>query len=200
MAKKKESKGLEKIKLDFSKLLLGSIIVNVLFLLYGVVTYLNPLIDLTVMRVMLGVCFIILGAYAIFEFTQKDKNPLFNLNIVWGILAILTGLLAIINPFNINKIFTFSLGIYLVIIALSRILDAIKLKKIGYDGWSLIITIGIILLIFGVFIMINPARMEDVETASIFVILASILEICNYILLYTKKEDILKLLNPKKGK
>ena len=194
MAKKNEKKGLEQTKLDFR----GSIIVNILFLLYGLITYLNPLIDLTLMRVMLGSCFIILGAYAIFEYIKRRPNPLLNLNIVWGILAILTGLFAIINPFNINKIFTFTLGIYLIIIALARILNAIKLKKLSYDGWSLILTIGIILLIFGVFIMINPARMEDVETASIFAILASILEICNYILLYTKKDEIQKMLKPKK--
>ena len=54
--------------------------------------------------------------------------------------------------------------------------------------------IAIILLIFGIFILINPmAAMDLAEAAGIFIILASILEICNSIMLYTKAQDILKL-------
>ena len=183
------------MKLDFSKILLGSIILNVLFLLFGIIIYMNPTITLELTGIILGVYFILFGLYAIFEFIFKDNNPLFGLNILWGILAIIAGLFVMINPFQIIKILTFALGIFLIIISIRKILNAIKLKKYGYDGWSLILVIAIILLIFGIFIMINPmASMDLVEATGIFIILSSILEICNAIMLYTKAKEILKLL------
>ena len=51
-----------------------------------------------------------------------------------------------------------------------------------------------VLLIFGVFIAVNPmAAMDLVQVAAIFIILSSILEICNLIMIYSKAKDIVKL-------
>ena len=195
MAKKKEKTLFEKIKIGFNKMLIGSIILNILFLLFGIIVYSNPRVSLELLGIFLGVYFIIFGLYAIFEFIARDNNPLYGLNILWGILAIIVGLLAIINPFGISTILTFTLGIYLIIISISKIIDAFKLRKYKYDGWALILVISIILLIFGIFIIINPiiSAMEITEVTGIFIILASILEICNAIMLYTKAKDVLEI-------
>ena len=187
MAKKKEKTLLDKMKLNFNKILVGSIILNVLFLLFGVIIYLNSRITIELTGIILGIYLMIFGVYAIYEFIIRDGNPLFRLNIFWGVLSIITGLFVIINPFEFVKILTFTLGIYLLIISIRKIIDAFKLKKYEYDGWALMIAIAIILLIFGIFIIINPmASMDLVEATGIFIILASILEICNSIQLYTK--------------
>lgn len=194
MASKKGKTFIDKIKLDFSKLLIGDIILNLLFLLFGIIIYLNPQITLETSGIILGIYFIIFGLFAIYEYFIRDNNPLYSLNILWGILAIITGLFVIVDPFKFFKILTFALGIYLIIVSIRKVIDTFKLKKSGYDGWSLMLAIAIILLIFGIFILINPmAAMDLAEAAGIFIILASILEICNSILLYTKAQDILKL-------
>ena len=195
MKKKKEKTLLDKIKIGFNKILIGSIILNILFLLFGLIVYSNPRVSLELLGIFLGVYFIVFGLYAIFEFIARDNNPLYGLNILWGILAVIVGLLAIINPFGISTILTFTLGIYLIIVSISKIIDSFKLRKYKYDGWSLILVISIILLIFGIFIIINPiiSAMEITEVAGIFIILASILEICNAIMLYSKAKDVLEL-------
>ena len=181
MAKKKEKTLLDKMKLNFNKILIGSIILNVLFLLFGVIIYLNSRITIELTGII------------------RDGNPLFRLNIFWGVLSIIAGLFVIINPFEFVKILTFTLGIYLLIISIRKIIDAFKLKKYEYDGWALMLAIAIILLIFGIFIIINPmASMDLVEATGIFIILASILEICNSIQLYTKANEVLNLFKNEK--
>ena len=198
MAKKKEKTLLERIKLNFSKILIGSIILNILFLIFGIYIYLEPYIALELAGIILGIYLMIFGVYAIYEFIIRDNNPLFSLNVLWGILAIIAGLLVMINPFEITKILTFALGIYLVIIGIRKIINALRLRKYKYDGWALVLVIAIILLIFGVFIIINPmASMDIVEVTGICIILASILEICNSIMLYTKATEILDLFKKK---
>lgn len=199
MAKKKEKTILEKIKLNFNKILIGSIILNIFFLLFGVIIYLNPIITLELTGIILGVYFLIFGIYTIYEFLVGDSNPLFKLNLIWGILFMIVGLLVMINPFKIVKILTFALGIYLTVVAIRKSIEAFRLKKYKYDGWVLILVIAIILLVFGIFIMINPmASMDIVEVTGIFIILASILEICNSIMLYTKAKDLLNLFKTEK--
>ena len=199
MAKKKEKTLLDKMKLNFNKILVGSIILNVLFLLFGVIIYLNSRITIELTGTILGIYLMIFGVYAIYEFIIRDGNPLFRLNIFWGVLSIITGLFVIINPFEFVKILTFTLGIYLLIISIRKIIDAFKLKKYEYDGWALMLAIAIILLIFGIFIIINPmASMDLVEATGIFIILASILEICNSIQLYTKANEVLNLFKKEK--
>lgn len=199
MAKKKEKTLLDKMKLNFNKILIGSIILNVLFLLFGVIIYLNSRITIELTGIILGIYLMIFGVYAIYEFIIRDGNPLFRLNIFWGVLSIIAGLFVIINPFEFVKILTFTLGIYLLIISIRKIIDAFKLKKYEYDGWALMLAIAIILLIFGIFIIINPmASMDLVEATGIFIILASILEICNSIQLYTKANEVLNLFKKEK--
>ncbi len=190
---------IEKIKMNFNKILIGSIILNGLFLLFGVIIYLNPVITLELTGIILGIYFLLFGLYTIYEFIIRDNNPLFKFNLIWGILFIIVGFLVMINPFKIVKILTFALGIYLTVVAIRKIIESFKLKKIEYDGWSLTLVIAIILLVFGIFIMINPmASMDIVEVTGIFIILASILEICNSIMLYTKAKDLLNLFNKEK--
>ena len=199
MAKKKEKTLLDKMKLNFNKILIGSIILNVLFLLFGVIIYLNSRITIELTGIILGIYLMIFGVYAIYEFIIRDGNPLFRLNIFWGVLSIIAGLFVIINPFEFVKILPFTLGIYLLIISVRKIIDAFKLKKYEYDGWALMLAIAIILLIFGIFIIINPmASMDLVEATGIFIILASILEICNSIQLYTKANEVLNLFKNEK--
>ena len=196
MTKKKEKNLLEKLNLNFNKMLIGSIILNVLFLIFGFILYLNPRTSLEALGVFLGIYLVIFGIFSIVEYLSKEVKPLYGLNLIWGIIAIIIGLFAIINPLKLSTILTLALSIYLIVLAISKTIEAFKLKKLKYDGWLLMLVIAIILLVFSIFIIINPiiSAMEITEVAGIFIILASILEICNSIMLYTKAKDILKLL------
>ena len=194
MKKKKEKTFLDKIKLNFSKIMLGNIILNVLFLIFGVVIYMNQYITMKMIGIIIGIYFMMFGVFAIYEFFIRSISPLFTYKIFLGVITIILGVFIIANPFNIIKILTFSLGIYLIIVSIVKILEAFKLKKYEYDGWLLVLVTSIILLIFGVFVTINPMASKDiVQVTAIFIILSSILEIANLFMIYNKSKEIIKL-------
>lgn len=196
---KKEKTLLERISLDFSKIILSSIVLNIIFLLIGLCIYLKPLIALTTVGLIIGICFMVFGLFDIYEFLNRKATPIFAYRLFLGILAIVLGIFIIVNPFKLIKILTLSLGIYLIINAIFKGLESIKLKSYGYDGWLLMLVISIILLIFGIIIAINPmAAMDLAEATGIFIVLASILEISNLFMLYGKSKEIVKLLKKKK--
>ena len=81
-----------------------------------------------------------------------------------------------------------------------KLLESFNFKKYGYDGWLIMLVTSFLLLIFGVFIAVNPleASMDIIQVMAIFIILSSILEICNLIMIYSKTKDILKLFKNEK--
>lgn len=190
----KEKTFLEKLKGDFGKLILGSIILNILFLIFGIIIFMNVNLTIEVVGVIIGIYFVVFGLFDIVEYLSKNIAPIFKYKIFGAVVSILLGLFIIFNPFKIVKIITFTLGIYLVVISILKLFTTFNLKKYGYDGWLVMLVTSFVLLIFGVFIAVNPmAAMDLVQVAAIFIILSSILEICNLIMIYSKAKDIVKL-------
>ena len=191
---------LEKLKVGFEKFILGSIVLNILFLIFGIIIFMNVNITVQMVGVITGIYFIIFGLFAIVEFLSKREVPIFKYKIFGGILTILLGFFIMFNPFKIIKIVTFALGIYLIIVSICKLLESFNLKKYGYDGWLIMLVTSFLLLIFGVFIAVNPldASMDIIQVTAIFIILSSILEICNLIMIYSKTKDIVKLFKNEK--
>lgn len=188
----------EKLKLDFSKMILGSVILNILFLVFGVIIFMNADITVEVVGVIIGIYLVLFGLFAVLEYFMRKELPIFNIKIFIGILAIIIGIVSIFDPFKITKLITFVLGLYLIVIAIGKLLESLELKKYGYDGWLIMLVTSVLLLVFGVFIAVNPMATTDlVQAAAIFIILSSILEVCNLIMIYSKAKDIVKLF--KKG-
>lgn len=196
--KKKEVENktfLDRIMLDFKNITLGSIILNVLFLAIACFMYLNHSVTEMVAGIIIGICFILFGVLDIYEYLTRKINPLYSWRIIAGVLFIILGIFIMANPFKITKILTFALGIYLIIEAIFKVMDALKLKACKYEAWSLVLVTSIILLILGVFIAINPmASMYLIEAASLFIILSCILEIANLLMFYSRSKEIVKLL------
>lgn len=192
--KRKEEKTiLDKIRLDFGKITIAGILLNILFLIFGVIIYMNPYITASAVGVIIGIYFIIFGLFDIYEFFMRDSSPIFKYKIFLGVLALILGIFVMVNPFNLIKILTIALGIYLIIMAIVKFIEALKMKKYGYDGWLILLVTSIILLAFGVLTTINPmASMDIIQVCGIFIILASILEVCNLIMMFTKANDIMK--------
>jgi len=186
---------LDKISFDFGKIILGAIILEGIFLLTGVLMYSKPLMVANAAGIILGVYLFIYGIFQIYEFLIRKSNPLYKFNIFLGFLSIILGVIIIVNPFKLIKILTITLGIYLILTAIFKAIDALRLKKYGFDGWLILLVTSVLLLIFGIFTAIDPlASMDIIEVAGIFIILASVLEICNLIMMYGKSKEIAKLL------
>ncbi len=194
LKKKKEKTFLDKIKGDFKKIMLGSIILNILFLIFGIIIYMHPMYTLKLVGIILGIYFIFFGLLNIYKYLTRQYNPIFNYNIFLGILIIILGIFTMTNPFKLFKILTLALGIYLIVVGILKLYETIKLKKYGFDGWLLLLVEAILELLLGIYVAINPtSSMDIVEMTGIFIILGSILELVDTVLCYSKAKDIEKL-------
>ena len=115
--RKKNLTLLDKISFSFDKVMLGYIFLDVLFLILGIIFYSNPYMAIRTAGIVLGIGIILFGLYDIYEFLLRKDTPLFRGHLILGILAIILGILTIVEPFNLVKFLTMVLGIYLAILA-----------------------------------------------------------------------------------
>ncbi|MBE6154664.1 MAG: hypothetical protein E7163_03745 [Firmicutes bacterium] len=192
--KKKEKSFLEKISFEFNKIILADIVLNILFLVFGFIIYMNPYVTANIVGIIIGLYFIFFGIFAIYEFLMRKDLPIFKFKIFMGVLLLILGLFVMLNPLKIIKILTLTIGMYLIVISTVKLLETFKLKKISYDGWIIMLVTSILLFIFGLLMLINPmASMDIIQLTGIFIVLSCILEIANLFMIYTKAKDIKKL-------
>jgi uncharacterized membrane protein HdeD (DUF308 family) len=73
-----------------------------------------------------------------------------------GILMILLGLFIILNPSKLASVIPITIGLYLIIIAISKLSDSFEYKSANYDKWYNFLLSSILTLIIGLVILFNP--------------------------------------------
>ncbi len=191
MANKRTKKNVEK---NFNTLIAFSILGDVLLIIFGAVMLFNPGFTNKIIGLILGVILLVNGASLIFDFFKRDGAKIYSLNILFGILISILGLVLIAYPYSVISFVTICIGIYLIISGAVKINHAIWLKKAKEESWNLVITNGIILLVLGLLIIFNPfANLAVTQVIGIFIIVSSIIKISNTILFKNKAQDIIKI-------
>ena len=78
---KNEGNFLKNIRADFRKIIFGSILLNILFLIFGIIIFMNVNMTIEVVGVVAGIYFIIFGLYSVFEYFSKELLPIFRYKI-----------------------------------------------------------------------------------------------------------------------
>lgn len=104
--------------------------------------------------IMLGVLLLVGGAVVIIDaFTfWRGKSKGFILHVLMGILYLLAGAILIKNPLEGSISITLFLGIFYIILGISRIAYSLSMRMLGW-GWTLFN--GMISLLLGILIIAN---------------------------------------------
>jgi uncharacterized membrane protein HdeD (DUF308 family) len=104
--------------------------------------------------IMLGILLLVGGAVVIIDaFTfWRGKNKGFFLHVLMGIVYLLAGAILIKNPIEGSISITLFLGIFYIILGVSRIAYSLSMRMLSW-GWSLFN--GIITLLLGILIIAN---------------------------------------------
>ena len=129
-----------------------------------------------------GLIFIYTGILAIYKFIKRDGAKLYSLNIIFGILSVILGVVIIFVPTSVISYINIIFGIFLIILGGNKVTYGIWFK-IGDDAsWSITLVSGIMLILFGVLLIANP--FESFLTA---------LDITTSIMLRRRSDEIVKI-------
>ena len=129
-----------------------SLLSSIVFAILGIILITNPEGTVKFVSAILGIMFILAGAYKIISYYQnKGKYDIMNYDIAYGIIAIILGIATIAYSEQICSIFRIFIGIWIVYSSIMRFSLALKLKTISSNIWIYSIILAICMFICGLY-------------------------------------------------
>ena len=128
----------------------------IIYVVIGILMLVRPKFICDAVNYIIGAFIIIVGLTYLFKLLQ-DKNirEFSKLELLIGFFAIGFGIFLIINSNLLVSILPLATGIIILIDALSQISSGFKLKKCGNKTWYINILVGVLFLSFAIFVIIN---------------------------------------------
>lgn len=127
----------------------------------------------------IGGILIALGVLGIIKFVQgTNKEQQTELDIVYGIVSVILGIVVIKNPQAIASIIPTILGISIVINSATKLQYAFELKANGNNLWKSTMVISIISTLCGIVLIFNPfkALTSFTKIVGIFIVIYAVLD------------------------
>ena len=127
----------------------------------------------------IGGILIALGVLGIIKFVQgTNKEQQTELDIVYGIVSVILGIVVIKNPQAIASIIPTILGISIVINSATKLQYAFELKANGNNLWKSTLVISIISTLCGIVLIFNPfkALTSFTKIVGIFIVIYAVLD------------------------
>ena len=162
------------------------IIAALVLLFFGVLLLFKSELTIVTITYVIGGMLIGVGFLAIIRFTRHFReNYGTELDIIYGIVTIIMGLLVIKNPHVIGSIIPIIIGISIIIKSSIKLQHSLELRGIGTKDWIVSLVISIISLVCGVILLFNPFKGAIILTQIIgaLIIVYSVLDIVSTIIL-----------------
>ena len=127
----------------------------------------------------IGGILIALGVLAIIKFIQGTNNEQKReLDIVYGIVTVILGIIVIKNPEAIASIIPIILGISIIISSATKLQYAFELKANGNNLWKTTMVLSIISTLCGIILLFNPfkALTSFTQVVGIFIVIYAVLD------------------------
>ncbi len=133
-----------------------SIAESLVFAILGIILIWQKDAIMSMIAYILGAVFILLGIIKVINYVQtKSKSDLYNYELVYGIMAVIIGIVIMVYSSTISKIFGIIIGMWIVYSSVVRASSALKLKQIKSNIWIYSLVIAIIMLICGLVVIFN---------------------------------------------
>ena len=176
-------------KKGFTSSIITSIILAVLGILLIVAT------EATIISIsyIIGGILILLGFFGLVDYIRKiDTETKTSVDLVYGIVTVILGVLIVMNPKAIASIINYVLGIIIVISSAVKLNYAIQLKGNNNSLWKSTIIFSLITTICGLILIFKPFTGAIVATKIIGAIVL-IYAILNIISTLTIRKEVLNL-------
>ena len=169
-----------------------SIITSLAFTVMGLIITYNPKAIFQFISYLLGGILIFYGLIKIIEyFKMKDSYDLYNDELIYGIIAILLGVVVILCSGMIETLLRILIGLWIIYSGAMRIEIAIKLQRMNIDNkiWATVLLIAFAMFLCGVYIIANPGAV--MITIGIMMVVYGIMDIIEEIIFMRNAKNLL---------
>ena len=130
--------------------------VMLVYVIIGLIMILNPSFVLDAVNYIIGILIILYGLiYSISLYQKWDSTMYGKFDLLGSVLCISFGIFLIVNSNVLSSLIPFCTGVIIFMDAIMQIYKSFTLKKVGFIRWWISLIIGIILVAFSVYIIVN---------------------------------------------
>lgn len=171
----------------------SSIVMSLLLITLGILLVFYSEVTIISISYVIGGILIAIGVLAILKFIKNanSKNP-DSLDIVYGMVSIILGILVITHPSAIASFIPLVIGIMIMINSGTKLQYALELKANKNKIWKSTMVIAIISAVCGVLLLFNPFKGAVVITQiiGIFILIYAVLDLISTISI---RKNVLKI-------
>lgn len=183
---------MQKLMKSFYK---SSLITSIVLLIIGTLLLFKSNDTIIAISYILGSILFVLGIIAIINFFRESSLNAYNdLNIVYGIVTIILGVLIISDPTAIATFIPFVVGLSILISSSIKLAYSIELKNDNDEIWKSTLIMSAIGALCGVLILFNPFKTSVMvfKIIGIFIIIYALLDIISVIQIKKDFKEIKK--------
>ncbi len=178
----------------YNRMIIYSLLTSILAILVGLTLMFLPSVSNKIVGIIMGVVILIFGINAVYKYFHRDGAKIYSLNIVFGVLYSILGVVIILYPFSVMEFVTVCLGIFIIINGATKINYGVWLKKGNEDSWLVTLVTGIFLVIIGIMLVFNPfASLTLTQLCGAFLIIVGILNVSDTILFKKRAKEIMEI-------
>lgn len=157
-----------------------SIINSAILLIFGILLIVQSEATIVTISYVIGGILVALGVIAILRYVTKINNlEKSELDIVYGVVCAIMGILVIKNPQAIASIIPFIIGIIIVINSATKLQYSLELRRRENNLWLSTLILSIVMTVCGVALIFNPFKGAVLLTriVGIFILIYAILDL-----------------------
>lgn len=144
------------------KLKTNVMISSILCIIIGIVLVIWPDLTMEIACLAIGAVLLIVGIMRLAAyFTARDGSVYSQVNLIFGIVLIVVGALILWQWDKVLEIVPIIVGIIIVIHGISDLRQAFTLHKNEYEKWWVALILGLLTVILGVLLILNPFAALD---------------------------------------
>ena len=154
----------------------SDILVSIVFAIIGIFMIVKTDAALKVISYVLGGMFIIIGIIkSIDYFASKGKYDFYNYDLIYGIIAIIIGLVTIFCSGLIESMLRIMISLWIIYSGLVRLSFSLKLRTAQINMWSVSLILSIIMIIGGIYMLFQNGAL--VLTVGIIMLVYSVIDL-----------------------
>lgn len=167
-----------------------SILESIIFAILGIILVCKPEGTVKAITYILGTVFILIGIFKIMNyFIDRGNDDFYNFDLIYGLTAIVIGIVTIAYMNVIGSIFRIIIGVWIIYTSFVRINSSLQIKRMGSSLWSWSLALAIIMFICGFYVVINPGTI--IVSIGIIMIVYSVIDIIENIIFMKNYTQIL---------
>ena len=178
----------------YNKMIIYSLITSILSIIVGLVLVFLPTVSNKVVGIIVGIIFLIFGINAVYKYFHRDGAKIYSLNIVFGVLYSILGVVIILYPYSVMEFVTVCLGLFVIINGATKINYGKWLKRGNEDSWLVTLVTGIFLVVLGIMLVFNPfSAMTLTQLSGAFLMIVGVLNVSDTILFKKRSKEIMEI-------